>query len=811
MKYIRWFSEIGAADVAHVGGKNASLGEMYRELAGEGVRVPNGFAITAEAYRYMLDQADAWPRLHKALAGLDTTDVDDLARRAHLAREIVYGAPLPAELVAEVGVAYARLRAEYGEQATFAIRSSATAEDLPTASFAGQHETFLNISGEAKVLDAVRRCFASLFKDRAISYRVDNGFDHFRVYQSVGVMKMVRSDRAASGVIFTLDTETGFRDAVFITGAYGLGENVVQGTVDPDEFYVFKPTFRQGHRTVLRRRLGSKEIRMVYAQGAGRETTRNVPTAREDQVAFCIGDDDVLALADAALRIEDHYSKRAGRPTPMDIEWAKDGLDHQIYIVQARPETVASQRPIGLVDEYRLVSKTEVLATGRAVGGKIASGKARLITDVAQLGEFQPGEVLVADTTMPDWGTVMKTAAAVVTNRGGRTCHAAIVARELGIPAVVGCDDATTKLRTGEEITVSCAEGAVGHVYAGSLSFTKTSTDLTALPRPQTRLMVNVGNPDTAFQTAMLPTDGVGLARMEFIVAEHIRAHPMALVHPEKIDDAAVRDEIARLTQGFERPADYFVRQLAEGVGTIAAAFYPKPVIVRMSDFKTNEYASLLGGRWFEPQEENPMIGFRGASRYTHPAYADGFALECAAMKRVREQMGLANVKLMIPFCRRVQEAERVLQAMAAHGLERGVNALEIYVMCEIPNNVIQIDAFARLFDGFSIGSNDLTQLVLGVDRDSAIVAFDFDERDEGVKAMIRQTIEGARRNGRHAGICGQAPSDYPEMAAYLVELGIDSISVTPDTLLQVTRGVLAVEQQLGRPPRTQDGTGGAS
>jgi pyruvate,water dikinase len=810
MKYIRWFSEIGAADVALVGGKNASLGEMYRELAGEGVRVPNGFAITAEAYRDVLEQADAWPRLHKALAGLDATDVDDLARRARLAREIVYGAPLPAELVAEVGVAYARLRAEYGEEAAFAIRSSATAEDLPTASFAGQHETFLNISGEAKVLDAVRRCFASLFKDRAISYRVDNGFDHFRVYQSVGVMKMVRSDRAASGVIFTLDTETGFRDAVFITGAYGLGENVVQGTVDPDEFYVFKPTFRQGHRTVLRRRLGSKEIRMVYVQGAGRETTRNVPTAREDQASFCISDDDVLTLADAALRIEDHYSKRAGRPTPMDIEWAKDGLDRQLYIVQARPETVASQRPIGLVDEYRLAAKATVLATGRAVGGKIASGKARLITDVAQLGEFQPGEVLVADTTMPDWGTVMKTAAAVVTNRGGRTCHAAIVARELGIPAVVGCDDATTKLRTGEHVTVSCAEGAVGRVYAGALAFTKTSTDLAALPRPQTRLMVNLGNPDTAFQTAMLPTDGVGLARMEFIVAEHIKAHPMALVHPEKIDDLTVRDEIARLTQGFERPADYFVRQLAEGVGTIAAAFYPKPVIVRMSDFKTNEYASLLGGRWFEPQEENPMIGFRGASRYTHPAYADGFALECAAMKRVREQMGLTNVKLMIPFCRRVQEAERVLQAMAAHGLERG-NGLEIYVMCEIPNNVIQIDAFARLFDGFSIGSNDLTQLVLGVDRDSAIVAFDFDERDEGVKAMIRQTIEGARRNGRHAGICGQAPSDYPEMAQYLVELGIDSISVTPDTLLQVTRGVLAVEQRLGRPPRAADGAGEAS
>ena len=806
MNYIRWFSEIGAGDVSLVGGKNASLGEMYRELATQGVRVPNGFAVTAEAYRHVLDQGDGWSRLRQTLAGLDVRDVDDLARRAKAAREIVYGAPLPADLVAEISAAYARLQAEYGEQATFAVRSSATAEDLPTASFAGQHETFLNIAGEAKVLDAVRRCLASLFKDRAISYRVDNGFDHFKVLQSVGVMKMVRSDRASSGVIFTLDTESGFRDAVFVTGAYGLGENVVQGTVDPDEFYVFKPTLRQGHRSVLRRKLGGKEIRMVYTQGAGRETTRNMPTPREDQQRFCIGDDDVLMLADAAVRIEDHYSARAGRPTPMDIEWAKDGVDGEIYILQARPETVVSQRPVGQVEEYRLQTKGRALVSGRAVGGRIATGKARVINDVAQLGEFKAGEVLVADTTMPDWGTVMKTAAAVVTNRGGRTCHAAIVARELGIPAVVGCDDATTTLRTGDEVTVSCADGAVGRVYAGALPFTVTRTDLATLARPQTQLMVNIGNPDIAFQTAMLPTDGVGLARMEFIVAEHIRAHPMALVHPEKVDDPAVRDAIARLTQGFEKPSDFFVRQLAEGVGTIAAAFYPKPVIVRMSDFKTNEYASLLGGRWFEPHEENPMIGFRGASRYTHPAYAEGFALECAALERVRGQMGLTNVKLMIPFCRRVQEGERVLKAMAGHGLVRGENGLEIYVMCEIPNNVIQIDAFARLFDGFSIGSNDLTQLVLGVDRDSEIVAFDFDERDDGVKAFLRQAVEGSRRNHRHVGICGQAPSDYPEMAEYLVELGIDSLSVTPDTLLSVTRSVLAVERRLGRPVRDNAG-----
>jgi pyruvate,water dikinase len=803
-RYIRWFAELGADDVPQVGGKNASLGEMYRELSAEGVRVPNGFAITAAAYRHVLDSANAWPELRDALAGLDPSDVTDLARRAQRAREIIYAAPLPPALVAEIRAAYARRQAEYGDSATFAVRSSATAEDLPAASFAGQHETFLNIAGEAKILETVRRCFASLFKDRAISYRVDKGFDHFKVFLSVGVMKMVRSDCAASGVIFTLDTETGFRDAVFITAAYGLGENVVQGTVDPDEFYVFKPTLRQGHRAVLRRKLGSKEIRMVYAQGAGRETTRNMPTAREDQAVFCIGDDEVLALADAAVRIEDHYGRRAGRAVPMDIEWAKDGIDGQLYIVQARPETVISQRPLGQVDEYALDAKGKPIVSGRAVGGRIATGKARVVTDVAQLGQFRPGEILVADTTMPDWGTVMKTAAAVVTNRGGRTCHAAIVARELGIPAVVGCADATTRLRTGDDITVSCAEGAVGRVYAGALSFTRTRIDLSSLERPSTHIMVNLGNPDTAFQTAMLPTDGVGLARMEFIVAEDIKAHPMALAHPERITDASVQDALARLTQGHASPADFFVRQLAEGVGTIAAAFFPKPVIVRMSDFKTNEYATLLGGQWFEPHEENPMIGFRGASRYAHPAYADGFALECAAMKRVRDDMGLTNVKLMIPFCRRIDEAERVLQAMAGHGLKRGPNGLEIYVMCEIPNNVIQIDAFARLFDGFSIGSNDLTQLVLGVDRDSEIVAFDFDERDDGVMTMIRQAIDGARRNARHVGICGQAPSDYPDFAAALVALGIDSISVTPDTLLKVSRAVLDAERRLGRAVRVK-------
>ena len=803
-RFIRWFSELGTADVSLVGGKNASLGEMYRELEGQGIRVPNGFAVTADAYRYTLAQGGAWQRLQAALDGLDPSDVNDLTRRAGLAREIIYGAELPADLAAQISDAYRKLVGEYGEQLTVAIRSSATAEDLPTASFAGQHETYLNIAGEARVLDAVRRCYASLFKERAIMYRIENGFDHFKVLLSAGIMKMVRSDLASSGVAFSLDTESGFRDVVLINGAYGLGENVVQGTVDPDEFYVFKPTLQAGRRAVLRRSLGGKEIKMVYARSAGRDTTRNVPTPRQDQGRFCLSDDEVLQIADAVARIEAHYSKRAGHPMPMDIEWAKDGLDGLLYMVQARPETVASRKSLAVLEEYAIDGKAELLARGRAVGQRIVSGRAHVITDVAQLDRFRPGEILVADTTMPDWGTIMKQAAGVVTNRGGRTCHAAIVARELGIPAVVGCDDATEKIRTGDDITVSCAEGDTGHVYAGRLPYTRTSTDLSALPMPQTHIMVNIGNPDIAFQTSFIPNDGVGLARLEFIVAEHIRAHPMALIHPERVEDAAEREQLRRMVSPWPSGSDYFIERLSEGVATIAAAFFPKPVIVRMSDFKTNEYASLLGGRWFEPHEANPMIGFRGAARYAHPAYAEGFALECRAMKRVREEMGLTNVRLMIPFCRRIPEAQAVLDIMAGLGLARGENGLEIYVMCEIPNNVIQIDAFAALFDGFSIGSNDLTQLMLGVDRDSDMVAFDFDERDPGVQEMIRRTIEGGKRNGRHVGICGQAPSDYPEMAAWLVTQRIDSISLNPDSVIRTIRRLLTAEQELGLAPRSR-------
>lgn len=795
--YIRWFSDIGIADVPIVGGKNASLGEMYRELSAQGVLVPNGFAITVDGYRRILDQEDGWLALNKVLQGLDAGNVEDLARRALLAREIVYGLPLPEELGAAITDAYGLLQDQYGEQMTVAVRSSATAEDLPSASFAGQHETFLNLSGGAKLLDAVKRCYASLFTDRAIRYRSDRGIDHLKVYLSVGVMKMVRSDLASSGVIFTLDTETGFRDVVFITGAYGLGENVVQGTVDPDEFHVFKPALRQGYRAVLRRSLGAKEVRMVYASAAGRETTRNVPTPASDQARFCLDDDEVLRLADYALAVEQHYSTKAGHDMPMDLEWAKDGLDGQLYIVQARPETVAARKSLSILEEYTLEQRGEVRARGRSVGNRLATGVARVIRDVSGLREFRPGEVLVADATTPDWGTVMKTAAAVVTNRGGRTCHSAIVARETGIPAVVGCGDATEAIHTGDEVTISCAEGDTGYVYAGRLPYRVTHTDLSSFERPRTQLMINLGNPDIAFQSRFLPADGVGLARIEFIVAEHIRVHPMALVHPERIADKAVADEIARVTRNFERPEDYFIRTLSEGVGAIAAAFYPRPVIVRMSDFKTNEYASLLGGRWFEPEEANPMIGFRGASRYAHAAYREGFALECRALKRVRDAMGLDNVRLMIPFCRRVAEAEAVLECMAREGLKRGENGLEIYVMCEIPNNVLQVNAFASLFDGFSIGSNDLTQLVLGVDRDSEIVAFDFDERDEGVKTMIRMAIEGARANRRHCGICGQAPSDYPDFAEFLVEQGIDSISLNPDTLIATTYRVLDVERRI--------------
>jgi pyruvate,water dikinase len=800
-KYVRVFGDLGLDDVPIVGGKNASLGELYRALRPQGVLVPNGFAITADAYRDLV-RGEAWDRLHAILDPLDPSNVTDLARRGKQARDVVYGASFPDGLQAEVLAAYHRLHEEYGSEMTVAVRSSATAEDLPTASFAGQHETYLNVKGDAALLDACRRCFASLFTDRAIHYRHDRGFDHFALGLSIGIMKMVRADLAAAGVMFSLDTDSGFRDVVFITGAYGLGENVVQGAVGPDEFYVHKPTFLQGHRAVLRRRLGDKKIRMVYATGGSRDATRNVPTPQEDRERFCLTDAEVLALADYAIKVEQHYSRRAGHAMPMDMEWAKDGIDGQLYLLQARPETVVSQRAVDVLEEFALTGTGPVLATGRAVGEKAAAGAARIIRNVSELREFQDHEVLVADTTTPDWEPVMKRAAAIVTSRGGRTCHAAIVARELGIPAVVGAAGATERIAAGRVVTVSCAEGETGRIYDGRIPFEVRTTNVADIPRPATAIMVNLGNPDLAFRTSAIPNDGVGLARLEFIISEEIKAHPMALLHPERVEDPGERSALAALTKHYDSPSDYFVLKLSEGVGTIAAAFFPKPVIVRLSDFKTNEYGSLVGGKAFEPIESNPMIGFRGAARYAHPAYQEGFALECQAMRRVRDEMGLTNVILMIPFCRRVEEGQKVVDVMAAHGLKRGEHGLEVYCMCEIPNNVVQVDAFSRVFDGFSIGSNDLTQLVLGVDRDSDLVAFDFDERDPGVMEMLRQAVEGARRNGRHSGICGQAPSDYPEVAEYLVRLGIDSISLNPDTVLKTTMRVLELEKALGRKKR---------
>ncbi len=792
---VRWFGDIRLDHVALVGGKNASLGELYSVLSDQGVKVPNGFALTAQAYRDALTGAGAWDRLHQLLDSVDKTRIDVLAKRAAGARAIVFDATGTDRLRQAITQSYRQLESEYGTDVAVAVRSSATAEDLPTASFAGQHESFLNVRGTEDLFQACRRCFASIFTDRAISYRVDNGFDHFKVALSVGVMKMVRADQASSGVVFTLDTESGFRDVVFVTGVYGLGENIVQGTVDPDEFYVHKPTFRQGYRAVLSRSLGRKQMRMVYARDHG--GTRNVSVPRSARERFCIDDAEVLKLADYAIRIEDHYSAKAGHPMPMDIEWAKDADDGQLYVIQARPETVASRRAPTAFESYSLNGTGPVLATGRAVGEKIAVGPTRVIADAHQLADFQPGEVLVAESTSPDWEPVMKIAAAIVTERGGRTCHAAIVARELGVPAVVGAAGAKDALRTGLVVTVSCAEGEVGRVYDGKLPFEMTRIETSNLKRPRTAIMLNLGNPELAFRSAMLPNDGVGLARMEFIISEHIGVHPMALVNPEKVTPTSAQKTIARLVRNYARPADYFIERLSEGVGIIAAAFYPKPVIVRLSDFKTNEYARLVGGLAFEPKEENPMLGFRGAARYAHPAYAAGFALECAALRRVREDIGMTNLRIMVPFCRRVEEARRVLDAMASQGLKRGENGLEIYVMCEIPNNVIQVDAFAELFDGFSIGSNDLTQLTLGVDRDSEIVAFDFDERDPGMLEMLRLAVIGARRNGRHVGICGEAPANFPEIADFLTRLGIDSISVNPSSILRTMAVVWDAETSL--------------
>lgn len=795
-KYIRTFTDIGLDHVGLVGGKTASLGELYSVLSAKGVAVPNGFAITADAYRDALMQSGVTDELHKLLDGIDKRKIKQLAEKASKARQIIYEAIDSKALREQIAEAYRQLEPGAGANIAVAVRSSATAEDLPTASFAGQHESFLNVRGEKDLFEACRLCFASIFTDRAIAYRIDNGFDHFKVALSVAVMKMVRSDLAASGVIFTLDTESGFREVVFVTGCYGLGETIVQGQVDPDEFYVHKLTLKQGFRCVLRRRVGTKQIKMIYGKRGGSHATlvRNVTKAERQR--FCISDSEALSLAEIATTIEEHYSKRANIPMPMDIEWAKDGTDGKLYIIQARPETVASQRSADFYETYNLKGRAPIIVSGRAVGEKIASGRTRCIRSKKDLTAFKPGEILVAPATSPDWEPVLKIAAGIVTEKGGRTCHAAIVARELGIPAVVGAAHANGKLKTGTGITISCAEGEVGNVYNGTVPFDISRTQISQLRKPRTPIMVNVGTPEMAFRTAMQPQAGVGLARMEFIIAEHIGVHPMALLKPKMVS-VEIRNAIARKVKGYNSGEDFFIRKLAEGVGTIAAAFYPNPVIVRLSDFKTNEYANLLGGKVFEPKEENPMLGFRGASRYSHPAYAEGFALECGALRLVRDEMGLSNLRVMVPFCRTVEEGRRVVATMATHGLKRGENGLEIYVMCEIPNNVIQVDAFSKLFDGFSIGSNDLTQLTLGVDRDSDIVAFDFDERDPGMLEMFKQAVLGAKRNGRHIGICGEAPANYPAIARYLVKLGIDSISVNPSSVIRTMAVVLEAETDL--------------
>jgi pyruvate,water dikinase len=798
-KLVLWFDEIGIDDVPSVGGKNASLGEMYRELTSKGVGIPNGFATTSEAYWHFLTAAGILDKLKEALSGLDKSNVKDLASRGKRARELILGAKLPDDLWLDIKAAYDKLGEQYGKDPDVAVRSSATAEDLPTASFAGQQETYLNVRGYDELKEACVKCYASLFTDRAISYRIDHGFDHFKVALSIGIMKMVRSDKAASGVIFTLDTETGFRDVVFITGSYGLGENIVQGAVNPDEFYVFKPTYKEGFRPIIRKTLGDKKIKMIYGTGKEKALTKNIDVPETDRRRFCISDEDVLMLAGYAITIEDHYSHRAGKWMPMDIEWAKDGVSGELFIVQARPETVQSQKAKDILEIYHLEKRGPVIVMGRGVGEKIASGKAHIIHDVSHLSSFKEGEILISSTTTPDWEPVMKIASAIVTNAGGRTSHAAIVSREFGIPAVVGTGSATEKIKDGQEVTVSCAEGDMGIVYEGRLPFRVEQISLKDLSRPKTEIMMNLGNPEEAFAASMIPNDGVGLARLEFIINGFIKIHPMALVHPERVDDEAVRKRIDELTYGYPDKTEYFVEKLSQGVGTIAAAYYPRPVVVRLSDFKSNEYANLIGGEYFEIKESNPMLGFRGASRYYNERYREGFALECRAMKRVRELMGLTNIIIMIPFCRRIEEAKKVLAEMEKNGLKRGDKGLQVYVMCEIPSNVVLVDEFCKLVDGMSIGSNDLTQLTLGIDRDSELLAADFDERDPAVLSMVASAIQGMKRNGRHSGLCGQAPSDYPEFAKFLVEQGIDSISINPDTVMKITIKVVDTEKELGR------------
>jgi pyruvate,water dikinase len=801
-QFILWFDQLGIEDVPLVGGKNASLGEMYRILTPKGINIPNGFAVTAYAYRYLLEKAGIENKIKEILSDLDTKNIDNLRERGYKVRHAILSAKIPKDVEYAIIEAYSHLCKQYGPNTDVAVRSSATAEDLPDASFAGQQETYLNITGEYDLIEACKKCFASLFTDRAISYRVDKKFDHFKVSLSIGVQKMVRSDKASSGVMFSIDTESGFADVVLINSSYGLGENIVQGVVNPDEFYVFKPTLKKGFRPIVYKKAGGKTQMMVYAPDGSKHFTKNVPVPEDQRRDFSITDDEVLALAKWACIIEDHYSEKAGHFKPMDLEWAKDGVDGKLYIVQARPETVQSQKDLTKLREYVLLEKGNVLISGESVGEKIGAGGVNVIKHVEEINRFKEGQILVTDMTDPDWEPIMKIATAIVTNRGGRTCHAAIISRELGIPCIVGTLRGTEVLKTGQDVTVCCSQGQEGQVYDGKLRYQVKETDLKTIPKTKTMIMMNVGNPEQAFETSFLPNDGVGLAREEFIITSYIKIHPQALLNYEGIKkdpkNSGLIEEIDSLTHGYKDKTGFFVDKLAQGVGTIAAAFYPKDVIVRFSDFKSNEYANLIGGKLFEPIENNPMIGWRGASRYYSKEYQKAFELECKAFKKVREDYGLTNLKMMIPFCRTIEEGKRVLEVMEENGLKRGENGLEVYVMCEIPSNVILADQFSQIFDGFSIGSNDLTQLTLGLDRDSALVSHIYDERNDAVKRLISRVIKDAHHYSRKIGICGQAPSDFPDFASFLVSQGIDSISLNPDTVVKTRLKIAEKEKELG-------------
>ncbi len=788
-KFILWFKEIGIKDIPTVGGKNASLGEMYRKLTPLGVKIPNGYAVTAAAYDYFLNSSGVKDKIKKILEGLDTGDMKNLSLRGAQIRKAILQAEFPDDLKKEIISYYHQLSQHFNTpNVDVAIRSSATAEDLPDASFAGQQESYLNIKGEKALLDACRKCVASLFTDRAISYRTDKGFDHFSIKLSITVQKMVRSDKASSGVMFSIDTESGFKDAVLINATYGLGEYIVKGKVNPDEYYVFKPTLLKGLNPIISRRIGSKEQKLIYNFAGSVHATIDMKVPAKDRHKFVLTDKEVIQLAKWAVLIEKHYKKG------MDMEWAKDGLTDKLFIVQARPETVRSQDDPTKLKEYILQGSGKVLAEGASVGNMIGQGIAHVIKSVSDIGNFKEGEVLITEMTDPDWEPIMKKASAIVTNAGGRTCHAAIISRELGIPCVVGTVDSTEKVKNKENVTVSCAEGERGYIYNGLLKFQIKETDLKKIKKTRTKIMMNIGNPEMAMAQSFIPNDGVGLAREEFIITSYIRIHPMALLNFHKLKNKKAKREIEKLTAAYPNKTQFFIDRLAEGVARIAASFYPKDVIVRLSDFKSNEYANLIGGAEFEPTESNPMIGWRGASRYYDPKYIAAFELECKALVKVREDMGLRNLKIMVPFCRTIEEGKKVLAIMAKHGLKRGVGGLEVYVMCEIPSNVILADEFCKIFDGFSIGSNDLTQLTLGVDRDSQIVAHVYDERNQAVKSLISQVIKIAKKNKRKIGICGQAPSDFPDFAQFLVREGIDSISLNPDTVIKTTMAIKQVE-----------------